>query len=85
MVSANYQYYKDWRCSKKTQADIALLTCSGKNDSRSMKVKSESNMTQTRKEKKTSKDEKKTELTCTLVQRIKQMNASKVFKNRHKL
>ncbi len=38
-------------------------------------------MTQTRKEKKTSKDEKKTELTRTLVQRIKAMKTSKVIKS----
>ncbi len=42
-------------------------------------------MTQTRKEKKASNDEKKIELTRTLVQRIKAMKASKVLKNRQKL
>ncbi len=41
-------------------------------------------MTQTRKEK-MSKDEKKTELTRTLIQRIKAMKTSKVKKNQQKL
>ncbi len=50
----------------------------------SSKIKSESNITQIRKEKKTSKDEKKTELTQTLIQRIKAMKASQV-KNQQKL
>ncbi len=51
------------------QANNALLIWSGKKDNRSRKVKSECNITQTRKEKKMSKDhEKKTELTRTLIQ-----------------
>ncbi len=56
----------------------------GKKDNMSSKIKSESNITQIRKEKKTSKDEKKTELTQTLIQRIKAMKASQV-KNQQKL
>ncbi len=66
--------------TKNMQAHNALLICSGKKDNRSRKVKSENYMTQTRKEKKMSKDEKKTELTRTLIQRIKAMKASKVKK-----
>ncbi len=53
---------KSWKVPVRTRATTsnALLICSGKKDNRSRKVKSESNMTQTRKEKKTSKDGKKT-------------------------
>ena len=57
-----------------------------KEDNRSRKFKSECNMAQTRKEKNMwmSKDEKKTDSTQTLIQRIKAMKASKV-KNQQKL
>ncbi len=65
--------------TKNMQAKNALLICSGKKDNRSRKVKS--NMTQTRKEKKTSKDERKAESTRTLIQRIKAIKTSKVKKS----
>ncbi len=64
--------------AKNMQANNGLLICSGKKDNRSRKVKSESNVTQTMKEKKTSKVEKKTESKRTLIQRIKAKKASKV-------
>ncbi len=59
--------------TKNMQAHNALLICSGKKDNRSGKVKSESNMTQTKKEKKMSKDDKKTESTRTFIQKVKAM------------
>ncbi len=49
--------------TKNIQASNALLICSGKKNNMSRTVKSENNMTQTKKEKKTSKSEKKTYLT----------------------
>ncbi len=57
---------KEEDATKNMEANNALLICSGKKVNKSRKVKSESNMTQTRKEKNTSKYEKKTELTQTL-------------------
>ncbi len=63
--------------TKNMQAVNVLLICSEKNDNRSRKVKNESNMTQTMKEEKASKDLKKTESTRTLIHRIKAMKASK--------
>ncbi len=67
----------DVSISKNMQAHNALLICSGKEDNKSRKAKSESNMIQTRREKKTSKNEKKAE-SRTLIQRIKAMKALKI-------
>ncbi len=59
MESASYQYTTRTRdATKNIQASNALLICSRKKNNMSRKAKSESNMTQTRKEKKTSKSEK---------------------------
>ncbi len=66
--------------TKNMGANNALMICCGKKNNRSRKCANQSSMTQTDNARKTSKEEKKTETTRTLIQRIKTMKASKVKK-----